>query len=284
MMSPALDPQEIWRFLDTGYGESPNASRDYDPSAPRVPPSFDQTSTVEAHSVDWGQEPSNYTTTPTSVSRGYGSVFSQKIGGSGSSVGGSTAPSDHPRPRFEQQFTYPPPGTDSSFELWCEFRDLLGCGETFRGNDKASWIQHHAEHLHDKIPAQLMCWFCDDHGFLAERTADRPYNFEQRMEHIHQHMSDDYPYPTLDTMRPDFYMIKHLHKHRLINDGTYNSIIAFTEVPPEYQLPDSDPRPLGQAKQREQGQCHDLQYEDRRRRRQREDTKQKDGRKKGRHP
>ncbi|KAK0702398.1 hypothetical protein B0H67DRAFT_500449, partial [Lasiosphaeris hirsuta] len=162
-----------------------------------------------------------------------------------------------------QQFTYAPAGTASSFELWCEFSVLFGCGETFRGDDEVGWVQHHIKHLRGKIPAQLTCWFCDEHiPFLAERTADRGYNFEVRMAHIRSHISEDYQTP--ECMRPDFYMVKHLHKYHFINDRTYNYLKTFNEVPQQYRLPVSDSRPLGQAKPREQGECYDLENEERR--------------------
>lgn len=204
-----------------------------------------------------GSEYSYYTTASTYTTSP--SVFSRS--GAASSVGRHTAPSFRrtPRPAGTEHF-----GDNLSVVLWCEFSALMGCDATFRLDDEATWIQHHAQHLKERFPSEVICWFCDDHPhFIAGRTAERRSNFEERMEHIREHIFGDYKTP--DEMRPDFYLLSHMYKHGQLDQGTYEYVMKYTEVPEVLRLPADDETP--RSSQQADVQYHDLAKEERHHRR-----------------
>ncbi|GAB1312959.1 hypothetical protein MFIFM68171_03169 [Madurella fahalii] len=228
---------------------------------------------------------SEYTTASTVTSQTYTttmrsnaspSVFSAHTGWGDGSVAQSSAPSvGHARQTFVQQFADgPAPGGARHDYLWCEFSELLNCPVTFRLDDERRWIAHHAEHLKDSYPQTLMCWFCDHVPFVAANSNDTAANFEERMLHIREHIfSDRYPLTSRD-VRPDFHVVKHLHRLRVISDAMYKHAMAYDETPRSYRLPgttSSSTRPLGQPssvppRNREVGEYYDLDKERRRNR------------------
>ena len=115
--------------------------------------------------------------------------------------------------------------------LWCEFQELLGCNHVFRVDDARGWIDHHVAHFGHKLPSRLVCWFCDHSPFESIHSADRQSNFEERMIHIRDHIVDDFR--ACDTMRPDFFVIKHLYKYGRLDHQTYLDAVRYSELPPE---------------------------------------------------
>jgi len=147
----------------------------------------------------------------------------------------STAPSTAPPSQWPAYEDMAPAGNDHFF-LWCEFHQLKGCNAWFRGNDETAWIQHHINHLKGQFPKELVCWFCDEvPRFVATRDAERETNFWYRMQHIRQHIYDHAP---LDGMRPDFYMVEHMHKIRRIDERTYKDAVAYSELPERWRTPE----------------------------------------------
>lgn len=151
-----------------------------------------------------------------------------------------------PYPNFTQTLQQPavdiPSATPRTlpanpYFLWCELCALGDCNEIFNLNQTYEWIQHHAEHLRNDFPDELMCWFCNHVKFKAANRADRYATFVDRMEHIRQHVFDEYR--TVDDMRPDFRMIVHLHDRRLISDNMFDRAMSYTELPDAYRLPGS---------------------------------------------
>lgn len=254
---------------------------------------------------------SEYTTAPTVVSRrssrtsttrssaAPSSIFSRasrRSRGAPSSVGQSTAPSvGVPHQTFLQQFPQPPTTTTQtagSDHLWCEFSALLSCPATFRLDDEARWIDHHAAHLRDRFPRTLMCWFCDHVPFVAatssfssssinrNNNAAAAANFDLRMRHIRSHIFDD-PRLTSEDTRPDFHVVQHLWEEGLLEEGAYRHAMAYDETPVNYRLPGSgsgtgagvglnlerERGPLGQYPGRKEYEVHDLEKERRRRER-----------------
>ncbi|KAK4242082.1 hypothetical protein C8A03DRAFT_11636 [Achaetomium macrosporum] len=199
------------------------------------------------------------------------SIFSRDDGLS--SVGRHSAPSvGAPQMTWMQQFGNPVTAPPRAHQiLWCEFSGLMGCQTIFGLDDEAGWIEHHAAHLNDLFPQRLMCWFCDDVKFVAEKPADGLANFVQRMQHIRGHIWDDHSL-TSERTRPDFHIIKHLYDNGLLSEERYNWAMAYDESP--YQLPGSHshPSPAQRPKKTtiiERGQPHDLQKEKREQRRKR---------------
>ncbi|KAM7208467.1 hypothetical protein V8F20_001148 [Naviculisporaceae sp. PSN 640] len=229
---------------------------------------------------------SNYTTTashrtaPSSrhsvMSSKQSSIFSRpnRHGGRRRHNAPSTAPSSRPtqnghQPSFAQQFAHVPEPTPeahgNAFMLWCEFCVLKNCDAMFRGDDEEGWIHHHINHLRDHYPRQLVCWFCDDVPFVAERTEDRYANFILRMQHIRGHIFDEHQ--TRNHMRPDFHVIEHLRRHNLIDNDTFNHAMGYDELPPSLRLPGDDSQADGQPQaSRDVGQ-YIVQEESRRHRR-----------------
>lgn len=276
--------------------------------------------------ADDGQ--SEHTTTASTVtsptfttatrSRQSASLFSAR--GSSSAGSRSTAPPrGHPRQTFEQQFAGGGPffvtpttpahasnhnnnnhnntttggggGGQHRDHLWCEFSELQRCGATFRADDEAGWIAHHAAHLGGTFPRKLMCWFCDDDHHApfvvvkdrdcsttaAEAEAEARYaNFELRMRHVREHILGDGRRRTPDDVRPDFFVVEHLGRRGLLDEDTYRHAMAFSEMPDKYRLPgsgsgsgDGGGEKLRRQQQqqraaREKGEYHDLEREKRR--------------------
>lgn len=231
---------DIYRFLDSRqrgnarevWSPYPNAAA----ATPRYSPRIGPASMAISSAVS---RESEYTLAPSTATRTYTqpSVFSGGYAVSEVSWASSTAPSHGPRhPTFAEQFAVPAPLTPDS-GLWCEFHDLADCREVFQYNDEAGWIRHHREHLGDELPYRLMCWFCDD--FVADCAGGRRANFERRMRHIGEHIRRDDQ--TLDGMRPDFFMVKHLHTLGLLSEEMYARAMDYSELPVSYQLPEEDP-------------------------------------------
>jgi hypothetical protein len=120
--------------------------------------------------------------------------------------------------------------------LWCETRNLCGCRAEFSIADTDLWIEHHrVDHLRDRFPSQLVCWFCDHVPFVAAHKRDRYSNFVSRMQHIRQHIWDDYRVP--DDMRPDYWMITHMRELGIISKTAYDTALGYSEVPGALRLP-----------------------------------------------
>lgn len=120
--------------------------------------------------------------------------------------------------------------------LWCELRDLRGCPAEFSIADTDLWIEHHrVHHLGDRFPSRLVCWFCDHVPFVAAHKRDRYSNFVNRMQHIRQHIWDEYKVP--DDMRPDYRMITHLRELGLISKDVYDTAMGYSELPAALRLP-----------------------------------------------
>ncbi|AEO61927.1 hypothetical protein MYCTH_96554 [Thermothelomyces thermophilus ATCC 42464] len=215
--------------------------------------------------------------TYTTISRSLSSNASR-----GSETTGITTPNDSPRfppsvvglPPFQTQaLSTATPGQT----LWCEFGELLGCAATFRLDDEAGWIEHHVDHLKNKFPKQLVCWFCDHVPFVAGRPNEAFANFVERMQHIREHILGDHRL-TSESMRPDFHLVRHLYQNGLLGESRYRQAMSYSELPPAFRLPGdhsssppssppSSRQPLGQ---RARVQFHDLDKEERRRRRERQ--------------
>ncbi|OTA79948.1 hypothetical protein M434DRAFT_17920 [Hypoxylon sp. CO27-5] len=121
----------------------------------------------------------------------------------------------------------PAPGT---LVLPCEFVGLESCDTTFNYDETDAWIEHIiVDHLHDRLPSKVACWFCDAYLFDAKapQVRDRRLNFHIRMEHIREHIAEG---KTANDIRPDFHMIDHLRRYRLISEATYNQVKRWHEV------------------------------------------------------
>ncbi|KAK4135624.1 hypothetical protein BT67DRAFT_256281 [Trichocladium antarcticum] len=294
-MDPTIDPDEIQAFLraypsrEYSYAQAPYLEYGSPPAGAQTVTSGELILDDAGYSEFDAQ--SEYTTASTETyTRGSvapSSIFSR---GAQSSAGQSSVPSiGGPHLPFAQQFAAGPAGhgtlAHGNAELWCEFSELKHCRETFRLDDGAGWIAHHARHLRDSFPARLMCWFCDHVPFVAARPAEAFANFEERMQHIQGHIFGDHRL-TSEHTRPDFYVVRHLHRNGLLDDDTYRHAMAYDETPAIYRLPGSHSSSAwarGQQQQQQAPPPHDrLQYhrelEARKRAERRRDRERRGGR------
>ncbi|KAK3387216.1 hypothetical protein B0H63DRAFT_153182 [Podospora didyma] len=278
MANSNLNAGELWSFL-RDYDESYASGRHRHYSGDRnvrwsraTTYDLDTLSDLSNESFEPRRQPTHKSTALSTTSRGStrrsnapSTVFSRHSRGAQSSVGKTTAP---PRSvalgrNLVQQIAAGPAGGQDDFILWCEFCELKNCAQTFRGDDEAGWIAHHADHMGDNFPEQLMCWFCDHVPFVADRPTERRANFDLRMQHIRAHVFDEYQ--AAQQMRPDFFVVEHLHKHGRLDEDTFMHAMGYNELPEALRLPDSDPEPPSLF--RDQVQFHDLERERRQDRR-----------------
>ncbi|KAK3683644.1 hypothetical protein B0T22DRAFT_255561 [Podospora appendiculata] len=302
-------PEEPYNATQA-YAYAYSAADAYGNSAPRWADEYD-TGSLDTPMMDMDQGSlSNYTTTTTTTTTNTNtttttaplrrsrplrtstmrapSIFSSTSrshphprGSSASSVATSSVPPRNPPQPLYFAAQHPPPSLAAAApapnaHLWCEFSALQNCPVTFRLDDTAAWIQHHARHhLRDTFPATLTCWFCDHVPFTAAHQADRRANFETRMEHIRAHIFGDYL--GVDHMRPDFNVIEHMGRRRLIDQATYDLAMSYDELPAPLRLPGAGAEwaaaaaaPAVQAGP-ERGMQYDLEREERRRRRRERD-------------
>ncbi|EAQ83986.1 hypothetical protein CHGG_10390 [Chaetomium globosum CBS 148.51] len=180
---------------------------------------------------------------------------------------------DNPLRTFLQQFPTPGAGPRSPGQtLWCEFFGLLECPATFGLDEEDEWIRHHVEHLENRFPQTLMCWFCDHVPFVAEDPRNAYANFVERMQHVRSHIV--YDYWTSASTRRDLHLVKHLHDDGVLNPDQFEVAMQYDETPESCRLtgdhsypPSSSSyqQPLGQSVRVE---FHDLKKEERERRRQ----------------
>ncbi|KAI1083931.1 hypothetical protein F5B20DRAFT_359193 [Whalleya microplaca] len=161
------------------------------------------------------------TATGSEYSAGYGSYPSES----------SYAPSMYAPSTAESAYTTYPASNASVYHpapanyptLPCEFVGMAYCEETFHPEDTEAWIEHIATvHLLNKLPSKAVCWFCDEFTFNSrdeQVQGDRRQNFHNRMYHIRNHIV--YDGKTVHDIRPDFYMLEHLHKYGLISEQMY---------------------------------------------------------------
>ncbi|KAK4678387.1 hypothetical protein QC764_307170 [Podospora pseudoanserina] len=249
MAGPGFDPNEIHNFLRTypssdytgvyGYSQNPYSDG---VETPRYAVSIVSGDLPDGSEFDHtnADVQSSYTAAPSVASRAYtttstmqsstASVFSRWD--DQSSVGRTSIASGR------RSIAAPPAPTNwaqQTGELWCEFSELKGCSATFRLDDEFGWIEHHVRHLREKLPVQSRCWFCDDYPFVAESPSDLYPRFYERMQHIRLHI--DFERVTSDHMRPDFHVVEHMYRQRLIPEHTYRLAMQFDELPPQLQIP-----------------------------------------------
>ncbi|KAK4102660.1 hypothetical protein N658DRAFT_495375 [Parathielavia hyrcaniae] len=154
--------------------------------------------------------------------------------------------------------------------LWCEFAWLKNCPETFSLDDEIGWIQHHKRHLRETYPQQLMCWFCDHQPFVTKHPNGSLAKFEERMEHVRDHIFSDHRL-TIQAMRRDLHMVRHLYDHGLLSTERYHAAMAYDETPAAFRFPASHSSSFSSPRQTSSQparQYHDLVREERRRNRQ----------------
>ncbi|KAI1107359.1 hypothetical protein F4804DRAFT_197722 [Jackrogersella minutella] len=169
--------------------------------------------------------------------------MSRYTSSSSPSTAGSTAYTDSTGYSYAQSTTTNHTVSDNGFDnmadpepgsylLPCEFVGLGSCNRTFPYNDTDAWVEHIVtEHLCGRLPREADCWYCDAYHFDARHPQvqnDRRQNFYNRMEHIRTHIADGM---NANGIRPDYYMAKHLHDHKLIPESTYRAVMIYNELP-----------------------------------------------------
>jgi hypothetical protein len=153
---------------------------------------------------------------------------------------------------------------DYNYELPCEF-EYLGCDISFHPDQFEEWILHSVSHFGTYgPPPKTICLFCDKAPFGDKRDAF--YNWRERMLHIGDHFRHQV---RQDSARPDFLVIEYMRKKHLISQEDYAWATRYTErhhcdglVPLGYMPPE-----LRRKEEKSKELPHDLEKEDRHRRR-----------------
>jgi hypothetical protein len=173
-----------------------------------------------------------------------------------------SVPNWQPPPTFVQQFMAPQ-AYNYGYDLPCEFF-FLGCDLRFNPADVELWISHSASHfVNAPLPSTTTCTFCDEATFRSH--GDAMTNWRERMLHIFDHLAEFTP---SEHMRPDFWVIEHMEKFRLISPEDHTHALQGTErphcdnlYPLGYETPD-----MLNKKERDSQERHDVRKEDRQRR------------------
>lgn len=120
---------------------------------------------------------------------------------------------------------------DGGYILPCEFVGYGACNEQFDPLDTEQWIEHIiVDHLQNQLPNKSNCWFCDNYDFDARRDRiDKMTSFRNRLEHVRSHILDEGC--GADGIRPDFDLVAHLWKLRLISQRVYDAAQRYREGP-----------------------------------------------------
>lgn len=144
----------------------------------------------------------------------------------------STAPPPHGPPPLHRQR----PALPTASLLVCEFAGFQPCGALFDPSDEEAWISHIVDnHLNGILPRVSMCWFCSDVPRFEAVSKSREASFRERMSHIAWHFRNGW---SGDQMRPDFFLLDHVHSHGLISEDVFQWAKRFHEVP---QIPNLYP-------------------------------------------
>lgn len=106
----------------------------------------------------------------------------------------------------------------------------------FTGRDCDAWAEHIHEDIGDKLPSQLLCWFCDTLFDARDCPRDDPeQNFMNRMRHIlEDHILGRFA--TEKTMKPDGLAIKQAYKNGKMSKANFEAGMA-AELPPALRYP-----------------------------------------------
>ncbi len=161
----------------------------------------------------------------------------------------STAPTLYAAPSVASTQDYPRYDQDYPHEagrLPCEFVGLSRCEDSYALTEQKPWREHIVNgHFNNKLPAKCICWYCSAE-FDSDKTSDgdRKANFKKRMRHIYDHISTGGM--TAWHMRPDYFVLKHLQKHELINQTEFDQGMRFQEAglttryePPDFEYPET---------------------------------------------
>ncbi|KAI1428115.1 hypothetical protein F5Y12DRAFT_711430 [Xylaria sp. FL1777] len=123
-----------------------------------------------------------------------------------------------------------PAPANPNLTLPCEFKGYDACEQVFDIDAVDDWIEHTvSDHLKGNIPSKCVCWFCDDVVFCSDNDLDPRTSFNRRMWHIREHILEGMN-SELD-MRPDYYLLDHVYRHKLISTDVYNVFRRYSEIP-----------------------------------------------------
>ncbi|KAF4450194.1 hypothetical protein F53441_6628 [Fusarium austroafricanum] len=139
------------------------------------------------------------TNDPPDISTASGSTYIRKSSPQTSTCGS---------PGAEQTRVAPAP-------LVCEFIGFSNCDKAFNSGDEAGWIAH--------IAKDHLIYRASSHS-----QTDTEACYRKRMHHIAKHLRNGL---SGSQMRPDFFLLDHLHKYRLIDDEMFCKAQAYHEAP-----------------------------------------------------
>lgn len=181
-----------------------------------------------------------------------------------------------PPPTLEEQLAEMPA---SHYQLTCEF-SIIDCPHSFHPLNYESWMAHTLSHFQrNPPPPKTICIFCDTTFDCEKRRLDVAENWQQRMEHIHDHFRNGV---LAEVARPDYFVINHMYNKGLMSDKDYTHLTKYTERPycPDLVPLGWEPEEKKMRKERSEQLHHDL---DREKRIQRRENRTQKGKGKERH-
>jgi hypothetical protein len=102
----------------------------------------------------------------------------------------------------------------------CEFWQYSHCPQTF--HSVSTFIDHCLDHHQRPLPKTSVCWHCDDWLFSAptDSPESRSSCYFSRLWHIGGHYRSEAPGP----VRPDHFVLRHLHANRTISTQRFNEL------------------------------------------------------------
>ncbi|KAK7977538.1 hypothetical protein PG996_003592 [Apiospora saccharicola] len=208
-------------------------------------------------------------TTSSAVSR----VFSHKSDKSCSTASSSRPPSTaSTAPSVFLAHAIPNPPHNPQCILPCEYARLGLCNETFGPDETALWEEHIVvDHFDRKLPPHCICWFCDKEFGSSDYNVDDSSNFKFRLDHIREHFLQSRltVQEMVQQMRPDYFLLEHLHLNRLLPEALYQRECKLNEGPRASGVVRHDfiPQERRREKELRSRVVHDNEKEERRRRR-----------------
>ncbi|CZR62943.1 uncharacterized protein PAC_12840 [Phialocephala subalpina] len=116
---------------------------------------------------------------------------------------------------------------DQLWHLPCEFA-FTGCNVRFLPSRYADWFAHSLSHFLGNLPRKAVCWFCDEKDGVFEAHGSLISSWADRMHHISVHLEAGL---SIEYMRPDYWLMKHLWSNGLLDVDTYENATRYNERP-----------------------------------------------------
>ncbi|TVY62822.1 hypothetical protein LSUE1_G009556 [Lachnellula suecica] len=173
------------------------------------------------------------------------------------------------------------------YDLPCECT-FTGCRLRFHPESFEDWISHTKSHFVDRpLPVHTICTFCPREFDCTNDPHNASVLWDERMVHIGAHFLE---YRRLDGVevnhpRPDFWTLEHMFREGLMSREDHSEVIGYSERPPcdnMYPLGYKSPEMIARE-ERDTIATHDIEKEERQRKKEHQARKGKGKHKTHRH-